>query len=694
MVSAASRGPGRPRNDDTTTASLSQDPGPDLNVVPPPCDADALEDLWESHAPSSLHPSLDISLPVELPFSRIASDQDGPPHQPRAILDASQAQPQLLLDSSVDLDHIPADLLPDPGAKAFDNSYEFGSIAMDWDDFDFMDGTWNFPSSVSASTRCIKTYADLFIQGMSETWLETIDPLEMMAPTLPLNDGTFMNDNHEDLQMTTAVGIMIDYFQRRSRASSPCEGGARWSWYSAPPRLQMYDAQMINILLNIAKAHLSTTFRIFTTFEASSKVSEELCLAMASIGSLFAEVEGSHIVAKALYNDARRLHMEAYLSREKSSFSELLNSATTFLLLEIYGVCSGDKRSYEFFEAFHYDALTAFKVCWEFCPEDLAPAQESALELLSEALDIIDNYRSILLQRPPCFLSLDDTNCRPLQRMHHRSASELTSLMTPVGAFGLKSGTLRNIAVIGAYTWLVGPRGGQFEICCPQLWRPEFVELALERWMDAACSSSDCEPAQIPVSVASRPQHPGTDQTHNLSKLLLYHLAYINLHSNLVVLQRFAHRVVAAAASPGPNSRSSTSLLDEQKDVVSQAIQSATGGGLTNFQTALWHAKSLMRIAKEAIAPTHTGTISSSSGMSSSSKSLNEPPHLPFCMYFATLIIWYGEWRNDGGGTEHSRDACVDVATHLLDRLRISVARVMAIALRELLSEERKSYSR
>ena len=176
--------------------------------------------------------------------------------------------------------------------------------------------------------------------------------------------------------MESAIGMMADHFQRRSRASSPTKGGVRQTWYSIPPRLQMYDNEVINILLNLARSHLSATFKTFSTFEATSETSPELCLAMASVGALFSAVDGGTRIAKALYNDARRLHLETALRRDldNSTFESCLGSAKTFFLLEIYGICSGDKRSHEFVEAFHYNTVESVRFCLQVSRSEADPA--------------------------------------------------------------------------------------------------------------------------------------------------------------------------------------------------------------------------------------------------------------------------------------------------------------------------------
>lgn len=101
---------------------------------------------------------------------------------------------------------------------------------------------------------------------------------------------------------------------------------------------------MLNVLLNIARRHVATTFKLFANYEAKINTSRELCLAMAAIGALFLGADCGITVAKTLYNDARRLHFEKFHSDGvKLTFQTASESVKTFILLSIYGISSGDK---------------------------------------------------------------------------------------------------------------------------------------------------------------------------------------------------------------------------------------------------------------------------------------------------------------------------------------------------------------
>ena len=328
------------------------------------------------------------------------------------------------------------------------------------------------------------------------------------------------NVSHTD----SAFNMMVEYFKRQSRAPSPSRDESRRSWYSAPPQFEMYSTDMINMLLNLARSHISPTFTIFSNFEATSDTSSELCLAMAAVGALFSTAEGNNAVAKALYNDSRRMHLEQTFRMEPRPARSRLDSAKTFILLEIYGLCSGDKRSFEFWEAFHYGTMQAYKSCSDEAPSDPDLSHALQLSLLSEAVTILESYRVLILMRPPLFISPQDSPLSTTENHRQSVTKDLLSLFAPAETFHASCGNMQTLATIASYAWMSGLRGQELSRTA-QLWNSDFVELALERWMSAK------------ADVLSSPPGPS-----DLAQVLLYHLAHINLHANLGIFQNFAHQ--------------------------------------------------------------------------------------------------------------------------------------------------------
>lgn len=413
-------------------------------------------------------------------------------------------------------------------------------------------------------------------------------------------------------------------------------------WYSAPPLLQMYDKEVINVLLNLARRHLGTTFRVFADFQATRDTTHELCLAMAAVGGLYSIVKDSATIAKSLYNDARRIHLEKIYSwASPSSFDMALNSVKTFILLAIYGICSGDKRSYEFVEVYHLTATDAIKHCIRMAPTKLESAQHQELLSTFEAVDILDCYFVVLLQRPPYHLSL------PLDRSQQLSAFKLdmTALLQPDRPLTSICGSLREVAVLSIYTWAASPRGREYSRV-QQLWNPNFIELALERWVNS-----------IPSSM----------MMSELPSILIYHLSHLHLQVNFGILQRFSHIFVKV-----PDAPSEKKIFDTIRECICAP----------SFRAAVWHSHAIIRVVREMVAASGRRQL-----RISEHAHIFEPPHLPYCIYFATLVVWYHEYVKSGL-VSAAREMCLENGIHLLSMLKVQVAKVLANALRELFPQQ------
>lgn len=456
-------------------------------------------------------------------------------------------------------------------------------------------------------------------------------------------------DINFDPSMDSAVDIMKNQLQRRSRASSPSQEAQQWSWYSIFPQLGVYDDVTVNILLNVSKRHLSTTFAVFSDFEADHNTRVELCLAMAAIGGLYCTTSGSAKVAKMLFNDSRRLMLEDHLLDANPSFEDSLSFAKTFILLELYGLCSGDKRAYEFMEVFHGNKVHAMTYCLNIIPRDASASQHHHVQLIVEAMNVLDSYRVLLLQRPPSFagdLSFvpSEQNAANYERLN-TGGIILKSISN--SSVGKAAASMHHLATIIRYSWMASPRDTDHSTL-PSLWKAEFVETALDQWIRSKSVQADL------------------DSLNHAPEMLLYHLTQVTLHSNMGALQRLAQTATQGTGS---------SLKDNDEAGTIQPWATRR-----QFDIALWHAKVIFRIAEAGSAPRRRRT-----SLETERLPLVEPPHLPLCIYFATLIVWHGKlssWGNDAD----SGDALIEVGSQLMLKLKTPVAKVLGTALCELLA--------
>ncbi|KAK5049018.1 hypothetical protein LTR84_005440 [Exophiala bonariae] len=478
-------------------------------------------------------------------------------------------------------------------------------------------------------------------------WLDGIDDPNINEQSLDYVESYQNQHTSQGASPTeTAVILIAKYFTRRSGYSIQSRELIQRMSHTLQP--QIYDKEVINVLLSIGRSHLYSTFSIFTNFEVSKKTSLQLCLSMAAFGALFSTAEGSEAVSMSLYSDARHLQMETYIRDGFDSFTTAANAAKTYLLLEIYGICSGNKRMYEFCEAFHYNTIEAFKACWQTVPQEADENTRAELSQLVESAHLLDSFRVLLLSRPPCFLPWGHTTIKTdVSVLRPNVKTDLEALATPTAPLSRSMATAQSLATLSSWTWMFSPRG-QESTRGYQPWKTEFVELGLERWKWA------------------RTQCPSDT---DFPLLLIYHLAYLNLYTNLPLLQRHAHEFLESSEIPG--------------DVKSiGAIRVWING--SRAPVAHWHAEAMINLIKDSLGI----FLPRQESMSEPSRA-SEPPHLPYCIYFAILVIWFYYVR-EGVHMVDMRNAQIDTAMLLLGKLRAPVAGVISVALHNLREQGRQ----
>lgn len=144
------------------------------------------------------------------------------------------------------------------------------------------------------------------------------------------------------------------------------------------------------------------------------------------------------------------------------------------------------------------------------------------------------------------------------------------------------------------------------------MWRADFAELACDTWLHKI-------------------HQPG-----NISHLVIYHMMCIMLHANFTVLQSFAH------SSPGSTGR------DAKRGSAAREIHAWTED--RHYTIAEWHAENMIAGIETALLdPMVTRQVSNKTSTRTSSLSATEPlcllfetPHVPYAVYYATLVLWSG----------------------------------------------------
>lgn len=494
-------------------------------------------------------------------------------------------------------------------------------------------------------------------------------------------------DSELDCSMEDAIELIKDQLQHRSRASSPSQNAQNRAWYSAPPQLAVYDDDMIDVLLNIATKHISPTFTLFANFSAGPDTLVEQCLAMAAIGGLYccSGTPNKTKVAKMLYNDSRRLLLENYLQNKAGlplSFDDALSFAATFVLLEIYGFLSGDRRVYEFIEVFHGSKLHAAVSCIEaalppgHADNITATAQQQQVRLLSEAIRILDSYRVMFLHRPPSF----ESQLYPLghhgnDQEGHRHLSSGAVVSSPSYGNSMDNADgMHHLATIIRYNWVASPRDINNATSSSPLWRTEFVQLALDRWLRSKIEAGGPETC------------PDLSTPPNVAQMLLYHIAQVTLCSNMAILER----VVVQAEADEKNEKNENNA-DKQGDgdggnMASDNRSLGPWASKHQYEIALWHAKAILRIALDRVAPScrQAGPTASVGGTAP----CVEPPHVALCVYFATLIVWFGETRKllTTRRSDPVETVTTDTGMQLLSAFHVPVSAILGKSLGGLLA--------
>lgn len=448
-----------------------------------------------------------------------------------------------------------------------------------------------------------------------------------------------------DPAMLNGIELLKKEVPWRPRASLDAPD---WSWHSARPQLHMYDDEMINALLKVAKTHLSSTFALFADFQATHVTRVELCLAMAAVGALYCTIPDSNRVAKMLYNDARRILLEQYIQHTDTSFEQSLSFAQTFVLLELWGFCSGDKRAFEFIEVFHGSKLHTITCCMDTLPRVESQLREHGrLRLLMEAANILNSYRVLLLQLPPSFLMEIISRRRPNRGQHTLSADGIL----PPSSGGLTdrppTGGIHQLTETIRFTWMVRSWDAD-GASKPLLWKKEFVELELHRWLRANTA------------------HPDPACKNAPTQMLLFHLAQIILHADVHTL----HRQALTAAQHASGSKQGIAHGAKARKIIENRL----------FTVALWHARAILHLAQTIMsaAQDHPKRLVDVHAVPT------QPPHLPFCIYFATLIVWFHDIRH-ARDEQRTADDTIRSSSKLLLTLKASVSEALNSILTELL---------
>ena len=278
---------------------------------------------------------------------------------------------------------------------------------------------------------------------------------------------------------------------------------------------------------------------------------------------------------------------------------------------------------------------------------------------LLESLYILDCYRVVLLHRPSTL------PWHPLERLAKstQETSPFSLLRNLVGALAspgfevevsevqeFSLATLSGLTPFLRQAMPLAPADHGF-VMTP--WRTDFVEQAADKWL--RMHRDKVEPAS---------------QT-------LYHLMHITMHTNLLAVHNYAHFPVS-----GP-------VQDRVKESCRNFISRWVRG--QHYEIAGWHAERLLECVEKALETDSTEDVPVGRHRQSQeflaptrhSRSTVDIVHVPYSVYYATLVLWCGAKIVDGS-CSLTRQSCVHRGTDILAQLKLRIATVLERVLRGL----------
>ena len=186
------------------------------------------------------------------------------------------------------------------------------------------------------------------------------------------------------------------------------------------------------------------------------------------------------------------------------------------------------------------------------------------------------------------------------------------------------------------------------------LWKAEPMELACEVWLRSRTPS---------------------DPSH----LAVYHMMNIVLHSNITVIQSFVHSAPDSTGRDPTKNAAAREAVNWAKD--------------RHYLVASWHADSLITAIERALTDSqHDSTqVGARQGLrmvqsshSDQRRLDHEAPHVPYAIYYATLVLWCGQFTAGQhlDSTRLSAKAVIARGERALSSHRVHIAQLLAQVLR------------
>ncbi|KEF60626.1 uncharacterized protein A1O9_02187 [Exophiala aquamarina CBS 119918] len=437
-----------------------------------------------------------------------------------------------------------------------------------------------------------------------------------------------------------------------SRPSSPSAQSQHQRWLANLASVQSpkVDRAIINVFLGLFQSRLSETFQHFRGFYIRKDTPTELYLAMAAVGGLYCSIAGSADVARWLYYSAQHKLLTKVCAPRPANPNEGSSIVSTYILLELFGYLSGDRRIVELIEVYHFEMLQAARDfgLWR----QRQGLQEDERKSLIQSLFVLECYRVVLLQKPPMFYPcstpryildvVQGSGYGPGPGPEDEALSEYLRSIAALENSGRRIDTpsmsvhtlyamsllTTHVTYRAATTTINEQDAGRSEQASGRssksLWQMAFFELVLNNWR---CVHSTAPSANT---------------------MMLFHTIHLNMYASLPTIQELTQKILYQAAR-NPTTGQASSVPSNTTTLttgISERLQRCFRTE-DDCEKALWHANQILRLAQQVTAREHefrgntalchTAHHSKDDGQEDIARS----PHFMWAVYFATLCFWF-----------------------------------------------------
>ncbi|KAK6371447.1 hypothetical protein LTS17_008697 [Exophiala oligosperma] len=405
--------------------------------------------------------------------------------------------------------------------------------------------------------------------------------------------------------------------------------------------LPRFDRDITNVFIHLFEDNVCGAFPIFRGFRITRDTPQHLYLAMAAVGGLYCATAGSLRMATWYIQNARRHLFTIVYHFKFMGARNILPIIMTYALLELFGYVSGEPRSFELIDVWHFEMLQLLRGhgLWQE-NEEIAEVER---DKLMQCVYILESYRVTVLHRPPLFYSSGDSASLPFiapscltgpvdlkKSRRLQSMASLSGSLDRQSSISTSLATLCSIISSAAQAMLrdvPGPapdhhvRAADEEAAASSTIGTVFFEMLLNTWRSTQT----------------------VDLTPGLS--LLFHMAHLNLYVCLPALQDKVQQKIYESARAGlVDDAHHTETVPAPLHTNRQFFRNTDGR-----VKARWHALQILQTSEDMVYNVKnldgTWPRKTSSGRRSNDDGcgISLVPHFAYSVFAATICLWYSD---------------------------------------------------